>query len=215
MFLEGANNSKFAFVSSTSAGDDGITIAPSSSGANDSFDWNRSLRIQDTGELNKRIDGNHKTAFSVSLWNNNSGVGNTFKVLGDGRTTIGLADDNTDLEIPDGYMLYVKDGILTEKVKVALHNDPANWADYVFDEDYQLMPLNQLKTYVTENHHLPNIPSSQELIDNGGVELMEMTKLQMEKIEELTLYMIQMNERMEKLEKENESLKKRLKRRKR
>lgn len=125
-------------------------------------------------------------------------------ILNDGKVKIG------DVTTPGEYKLYVEEGILTEKIKVALHDDPNNWADYVFNADYKLMPLHQLKKYVEKHNHLPNIPSTQELIDNGGVELMEMTKLQMEKIEELTLYMIQMNEKLEELETENKALKKRL-----
>ncbi len=126
----------------------------------------------------------------------------------DGKIKIG--SNLGTLETPGNYKLYVKDGILTEKIKVALHDDPNNWADYVFDNDYELMPLQQFRKFITTHKHLPNIPSSQELIDGGGVELMEMTRLQMEKIEELSLYILQLDERMKKLEEENEELRNQL-----
>lgn len=172
--------------------------------ANGAALFKRSFILHRDGWMKKLIDTD-ELAFSVER----VGVGGVFNVFGNGKVQIG-----ENITTPGEYRLYVEDGILTEKVKVALPNNPNTWADYVFDEDYKLMPLQQLKSYIADNKHLPNIPSTQDLIDDGGVELMEMTKLQMEKIEELTLYMIQMNERMDKLEKENEDLKKQLKRRK-
>ncbi len=109
--------------------------------------------------------------------------------------------------IGSGYKMYVERGILTERVKVAL-SSTTDWFDHVFEPEYELMSLHQLKKFIETNKHLPDIPSAQELVDEGGVELKEMTQLHMKKIEELTLYILEMNERLEKLEKENEELKK-------
>lgn len=103
--------------------------------------------------------------------------------------------------VPSGYSLAVSGGIIAEKVKVAVEGS-SDWADYVFDEGYELMSIQELDTYITQNDHLPNIPSTQEL-QGQGLDLAEMQKLQMEKIEELTLYLIQ-------LSKENEELRKTL-----
>ncbi len=77
-----------------------------------------------------------------------------------------------------------------------------NWSDFVFKPSYTLKPLNKLETYIKQNKHLPNIPTEQE-IKTKGLDLGEMQKLQMQKIEELTLYIIQLN-------KENERLKERI-----
>jgi len=108
-------------------------------------------------------------------------------------------------KMPSGYSLYVEKGILAEKVKVAVLSS-SNWADHVFEKDYKLMPLEEVKNYIEENKHLPDIPSSQELVKNG-LDLAEMQAKQMQKIEELTLYMLELKKQVDNLKQENESLK--------
>jgi trimeric autotransporter adhesin len=103
-----------------------------------------------------------------------------------------------------GYNLLVKGGILTEKVKVALASS-ADWADYVFEDSYKLMSLNDVEKFVIENNHLPNVPSASEMAENG-LEIGETSKMFMEKIEELTLYLIEMNKELKTLKAENEGL---------
>lgn len=129
------------------------------------------------------------------------GSGVTFRVDGDGRTYIGFDRPNTYSNRLK-YMLWVDGAITCTKVKVQL-TSASDWADYVFDKDYQLMPIKEIDQFVNQNHHLPNMPSAQELVDNEGVELLEITTKQQEKIEELFLYVIQLN-------KENDALKVRL-----
>lgn len=92
------------------------------------------------------------------------------------------------------YKLFVEGGILTEKVKVALRNT-ANWADYVFADDYQLMPLNQVEQFVKTNKHLPGVLSADALVKNG-LDVAEMQAKHMEKIEELTLYIIDQDKKL-------------------
>jgi hypothetical protein len=65
----------------------------------------------------------------------------------------------------------------------------ANWPDYVFKTDYKLPALNDLKTYIDKNHHLPDVPTEKEVKQNG-LNLGEMNKVLVKKVEELTLYMI-------------------------
>ena len=93
------------------------------------------------------------------------------------------------------YKLFVEGGILTEKVKVALRST-ANWADYVFEKDYKLMPLNEVEKYISTNQHLPGVDSASDLSKNG-LDLAEMQAKHMEKIEELTLYAIEQNKKIE------------------
>lgn len=107
------------------------------------------------------------------------------------------------------YRLVVQDGILTEKLKVALKGT-ADWADYVFEPDYQLMPLENVESFVKENKHLPNVPSAEEL-SKEGLDMQKTSAKLMEKIEELTLYMIEMNKEMKALKAENAKLKEKLK----
>lgn len=93
------------------------------------------------------------------------------------------------------YRLFVEGGIMTEKVKVALRSS-ANWADYVFADDYKLMPLKEVEKFVTTNKHLPGIDSAETLAKNG-LDVAEMQSKQMEKIEELTLYIIDQDKKLE------------------
>jgi len=105
---------------------------------------------------------------------------------------------------PGTYKLFVQGGILTEKLKVAILGS-INWADYVFTNDYKLMPLNKVETYIKANKHLPNIPSAQEMEANG-LDVVEIAAKQMEKIEELTLYIIQMNKEINALKQDIKTL---------
>jgi hypothetical protein len=83
------------------------------------------------------------------------------------------------------------------------------WADYVFDKNYKLMPLTEVEKFIQENKHLPNIPSASE-IASQGISVGEMQRLQMEKIEELTLHAIQQEKENNILKTQNEELATRL-----
>jgi len=73
------------------------------------------------------------------------------------------------------------------------------WKDIVFNKDYKLRSIEETEQYISQHGHLPDIPSEKEMIKNG-LETSEMIKLQMQKIEELTLYIIEQNKRIKKLE---------------
>src|SRR5690606_38938941 len=119
---------------------------------------------------------------------------NSLVIFNTGKVTIG-----TELYDNSDYRLFVKDGIKTEKIMVEMAS--ANgWADYVFQEDYNLLPLHEVENFIERNKHLPNIPSAEEIVNNGGFELKEMNVKLLEKIEELTLYIIEQNKRIEALE---------------
>ena len=75
----------------------------------------------------------------------------------------------------------------------------AYWSDFVFAKDYQLPTLQAVEQHIIEKGHLPNIPSEKEVVEKG-VDMLEMAKLQMQKIEELTLYIIEQNKKIEVLE---------------
>lgn len=64
------------------------------------------------------------------------------------------------------------------------------WSDYVFKPTYKLIPLSEVKTYIDQNQHLPEIPSEEE-VKKDGINLGEMNKLLLKKVEELTLYLIE------------------------
>ncbi|MEL7249806.1 MAG: hypothetical protein AAFO03_15365 [Bacteroidota bacterium] len=126
-----------------------------------------------------------------------------------GRLLIGTTENPSDLnggetDISD-YRLYVEGGILTKEIRVR-----EIWADYVFDDDYELLSLNQVKDHIDEYGHLHNTPSAEE-IDRQGLELGGMMVNQQEKIEEIFLHLIELNDKLASLQQENQSLRKQLK----
>ena len=82
-------------------------------------------------------------------------------------------------------------------------------ADFVFNDDYELKELEEIEEFIKENKHLPGIPSAQEMSQNG-VALGEMDSKLLQKIEELTLYVIELKKSMEVMEAENQKLKERM-----
>lgn len=92
------------------------------------------------------------------------------------------------------YSLYVEGGIISDEVRVR-----TDWADYVFDSEYDLQSLDEVKDFITKNKHLPNMPTEAE-VKAQGIEIGDLTKLQQEKIEELTLYIIEQDDKLNKLE---------------
>jgi hypothetical protein len=97
----------------------------------------------------------------------------------------------TDTPKP-GYELSVNGQVVCEAILV---QDSADWPDYVFEENYPLQPLDELETHIKERRHLPGIPTAAR-IKKEGIELGDMQKRMMAKIEELTLYVIDQNKRL-------------------
>lgn len=85
------------------------------------------------------------------------------------------------------YKLAVNGAMVVTSATVKVYK---NWPDYVFHKDYSLPSLNNLKTYIDQNHHLPEIPTEAEVYKNG-LNLGEMDKKLVKKVEELTLYLIE------------------------
>jgi hypothetical protein len=122
------------------------------------------------------------------------------RITADGKIGIGTT------EVNDGnYKLYVGLGIRTRKLKV----DQASWADYVFDFNYKLPTLKEVEAYINQNKHLPDVPSQKEVQQNG-LDVGDNQAVLLKKIEELTLYLIDINKKVDKLSEENEMLKKKL-----
>lgn len=121
-----------------------------------------------------------------------------------GRVKIGDVNSNID-----GYKLFVEEGILTEKVKVAVKNSE-DWFDNVFNKDYKLMSLKNLNDYINAYHHLPDMPTTDEVMKNG-VDLGKMNGLLLKKVEELTKYVIDIKAELDQTKKELEETKKSIK----
>lgn len=108
--------------------------------------------------------------------------------------------------LPAGYKMVVEGKLGARDVFVAC----VGWPDYVFGGTYKLKPLDQLESYLSANKHLPGIPSAADIEQAGGLNLGEMQTRQMEKIEELYKYIIEMNKTIQQLGLENKELKERL-----
>ena len=114
-----------------------------------------------------------------------------FRINGGGNVMIGTNTPAT------GHLLSVAGKIAAQEILVDLQ---ADWPDYVFEETYPLKSFDELKNFIEENNHLPGVPSAKE-VDQNGVYLGEINKILLEKIEELTLYLLQQEERIQQLEK--------------
>jgi hypothetical protein len=125
-------------------------------------------------------------AYSVSL-----GVSTRFVVKGDGRVGVGTNAPSLD------YMLDVAGKARACEVRV---NNPG-WCDYVFEPSYDLMPLADLKSYINENKHLPEMPSEKEVVEAGGFDLAQMNVALLKRSEENTLYILELEEKINKLAK--------------
>ena len=163
--------------------------------------YGKVLSVDDNGNVilvNDAVGGGGGTSTPVG-WNIVDGrVQNT----NNGKVVIGTGINS----FPDGFQLFVKGGILTERVRVAVANSD-RWADYVFQKGYQLMPLREVEKFINHHQHLPNVPSAEEMAKNG-LDVMETSAKLMEKLEELTLYMIDANKRIEELQEKVKTLEK-------
>ncbi len=113
----------------------------------------------------------------------NMEVENGNLVVKNGKVGIGIEPN----DMPGNHKLYVNGSILCTELKVKLKS---SWPDYVFSKEYNLMSLKNLETFIQKEAHLPGVPSAEDVRKNGH-EVGEMQRIMLEKIEELTLYVIQ------------------------
>lgn len=122
-------------------------------------------------------------------WGNANAFNETMTFYtGSGQLGIGTANLGT-------YRLTVNGNIRSKEVVVE-----TGWADYVFDKNYSLRSLEEVEKFIQLNKHLPNIPSQKEIEENG-LHLGDIQKAMMEKIEELTLYVIDLKKEIVELKK--------------
>ena len=140
-----------------------------------------------------------------------AGYGNTGGTVAKFRTELGIRmiiQENGNVGIgtenPQS-KLAVKGKITAQEVEITLDG----WSDFVFADNYQLMSLGKLEQHIEEEKSLPGIPKEKEVVENG-INLGEMQAKLLEKVEELTLYMIDQNKELIELKKENEELKRRI-----
>lgn len=143
-----------------------------------------------------RFDIGVSESYAVAA-NTNVSIPAAMSVYKGGNVGIGTTQDY-------GFKLSVNGSIRAKEIRVQ-----TSWADYVFADDYCLKPLAEVESYIKENKHLPDIQPASEIQENG-LDMAAGTTKMMAKIEELTLYLIDQNKRLEQLEKENTSLRNRL-----
>lgn len=132
-------------------------------------------------------------------------VSDKFDFLGGGtsRMTINLSSGNVGIGVTAPvYRLEVCGTIRAKEVRVE-----TGWCDYVFEKNYKLRSIEELERYINQNKHLPGIAPAAE-VEKEGLKVGEMNKAMMEKIEELTLYVIQLSKENKKLQEEINALKK-------
>ena len=124
------------------------------------------------------------------------------RLLIDNSGHVGIGIDSVD-ELATNYLLSVRGRVICEELRVELQ---PNWPDYVFSDDYPLLSLGELKSYIEQNKHLPGIPSAIE-VSQSGIHVGEMQSKLLEKVEESLLYIIQLQEEIEQLRSEINTLK--------
>lgn len=115
-----------------------------------------------------------------------------------GKVRIGTNQISEQSQYYNEYMLSVDGIVITEKVVVSV----SEWSDNVFDEKYNLMPIDKLSNYISENKRLPDIPCEAEVM-KYGVDLGALNAKLLKKIEELTLYVIELKREVIELKKQN------------
>ena len=149
-------------------------------------------------------DARHKAVFgaiSESNWGRDKGF--FFSTGGEERMRIG-SNGNVGIGTSStgSHMLAVNGSIGARQIKVEANG----WSDFVFEKEYDLRTLEEVEEHINENGHLPEIPSEAEVTENG-IYLGEMNAKLLQKIEELTLYLIEQNKKIQRLEQEVSALK--------
>jgi hypothetical protein len=105
-----------------------------------------------------------------------------------------IKDNNNDIN----FRAYTDGTVRAREVRVNLATIPP---DYVFEKSYNLLPIEEVEKYIIQNKHLPNVPSAKEMMEQGSMDVSAMQLKLLEKVEELTLYIIELKNENEKLQK--------------
>jgi len=105
---------------------------------------------------------------------------------------------NSNGTYSENFVVYGDGHVFARDIRVTL--DPfVRIPDFVFEKEYKLMTLQEVEKYIQSEKHLPNVPSEREIKSNGGISVGEMAVIQLQKVEELTLYLIELNKKVNEL----------------
>ncbi|MEM9981554.1 MAG: hypothetical protein AAF734_03590 [Bacteroidota bacterium] len=154
-----------------------------------------------------RLRVTSSVALGTNNWELTSRGTNAFQILYDNTKLLNLTTDGRlgigTSYVPENFKMAIEGNLVVEEMLVDLRED---WPDYVFEEDYDLMPLINLQTYIQTHGHLPNIPSAQEVQTEGGIYVGAINTKLLEKIEELTLYTLAQEEKLSAQQQQYEQL---------
>jgi len=169
--------------------------------------YNHAVRIRQYEDADMTLENNNATLVlssngkvgigSVSSGNHKFNVSGSAQVTGS-FTGGGSATFAGSLTVGDGFRCTSAGALKVKSLRVTL----TDWSDYVFDPAYRLRPLDEVEDYVQQHHHLPDIPSAAE-VEEKGVDVGEMNKLLLQKVEELTLYVIDLQKQLDELKSNN------------
>ena len=188
-----------------------VTIGDTDNPGNSTSSPRLTINAANDDLMDLRLEGNARIATQASmviyLDDNNNASSESFMVRRSDQTTLMRINENNNHYLlgniaigstnhASGFRVSVDGKVAAEEVRVELSQA---WPDYVFDDGYELTQLEQVKKDINRLGHLPGIPSAEE-VEKDGIVLGEMNRLLLEKIEELTLHVINLNERINELE---------------
>ena len=188
------------------AGNINVPVGASTGGYNvDFYTWRDMVPDQIGGRIraerinsfqpNNALVQSMDIAFYTSIGISQSDLTERLRISGAGNVSIGTKDSK-------GYKLAVNGNILATEIKV----QAAPWPDYVFSKSYKLPALHSVEKHIKAEGYLPDMPSAKE-VESNGINVGEMNVKLLKKIEELTLYLIDLDKKVNKLDAENKELK--------
>ena len=141
------------------------------------------------------LEGNPNGTGDRNVYINKESNSNVIMTSGGGNVGIGVQNPTTKLDVAGT--------IRTHELKVCVNQG----CDFVFDSNYNLMPLNELGNFIQQNKHLPEIAPA-AIMEEEGINVSEMNMLLLRKVEELTLYVLTQNGEIQSLKNEINQLRK-------
>ena len=155
------------------------------------FNVDGSMRVTSGMSLtgNMTMTGNMQVTGGMQISSEINVNSNKIRLYSDGKAYF-----NNEVTIGGGFHCSAAGALKVKSLRVTT----TDWPDHVFGGDYRLRPLFEVESYVQEHHHLPDIPSAAE-VEEQGIDVGEMNRLLLQKVEELTLYIIDLQKQLDEL----------------